>query len=149
MNTLLAVIILLLGMQSCAGTRPAQAQERIGFVRLLVTEDAVTVLESGAEPGRLKRPRGEGRRQAVAFDVLLGGEVVWRGGMDAPLRQRLEYVDDEGRLQTQFVQREEAEVTLRFPVTQARYRLRLYRSGAAQGKAAGGSEWAPVAVTFD
>jgi hypothetical protein len=119
------------GLQGCAGPTNAQTQQsdRIGFVRLMITETEVTLLDATSRPGRLKPSRGGAVPQTLAFDVMANGtEVIWSESIEDPLHERVEYVDEEGRLQTRTVQHEHAEVMIRIPVVASRQTINLYRS---------------------
>jgi len=109
---LLAVLLL------TGSTFQAQAQEdRIAFLQVKFTENTITLLASNTVPGRLKPLRLVTAKPGVDIEVQTStGEVVWLEQMENPLLERVEWSDESGVMQTQYVPRSEAEVFVRVPV---------------------------------
>lgn len=123
-------ILFIAGMLGCVGPSAGQSSQpdRIGFVRMMVTENSVTLLETTVRPGRLKAERSQAKGE-LAFDVLASDErVMWTGTLDDPLVVRQEYVDEDGQLRVRVIEQEEAEVIIRIPVSEARHTIRLFRT---------------------
>ncbi|MEM6645371.1 MAG: hypothetical protein AAF730_03880 [Bacteroidota bacterium] len=141
--------LLCLCLVACAAVRPpATATDEIGFVRLEVTTAGARIVSVDTEPGRLKRPRRapEGAFQVDVVDV--DGHAMWTTAMEDPLRERQEYVDDAGALQTRWVDHARAEVVVRMPVTASQQTLQVYRLTEAGGKRSARTRLATLTVTW-
>ena len=130
----LAALVVAAGLHCATVPSTAQPQDRIGFVRLALTDSTVEVVDVQAVPGRLKPLRGGPAPQPYVFDVLSsGGEVVWQGAFPDPLTERQEYVDAAGDLQVRVVRHERAEVTVRIPAAAGPQTVRLFRAASGPG----------------
>lgn len=136
-RALFALLLVTVAM-GCTSASKAQPQpaDAIGFVRLALTDSTLTLLEASSVPGRLKAPRSRPAPEALTFDVLAAGRVVWTETLEDPLLERVEYVDDAGQLRSRIEPRTYAEITLRMPVVAPRQVVQLYRTDASNKQAA-------------
>lgn len=113
-----------------------QKSELIGFIRLSVTETGATLVSATSTPGHLKKLRGAAPPSRFTYDVLSpDGDIIWTGSFDDPLRERMEYVDNDGKLRTRMVEHDRADVLIRIPVSASLHTIHLYRvSGAARSR---------------
>jgi hypothetical protein len=125
-------LLLLLSLMclNCTGAVTAQsADDQIGFVRLHMTHNTLSLIETTVKPGKLKRSRSQTSPSgAIEFEVAgKTGAVSFVDSIDDPLVQRLEGVGATGTLETKLVELDEAEFTVRIPYSLEQQTLSFYR----------------------
>ena len=128
----------LLALLCLAGAWAAEAQTnqqpQILFLHLVVTNQAVSLVDSNLRPGVLK-PGLEADSTSLFYELVSeAGATLWKGSMADPSVRHLEYEDpaNPGKLQRKSVQLDKAEFTLRVPFHQAAQRINFFKlpSGA-------------------
>ncbi|MGH7600839.1 MAG: hypothetical protein ACREOI_31160 [bacterium] len=119
------------------GASPAKAQSssaaQIVFLHFKMKNDTITLVKLNTRPGAVKQRRGSETRGEIYYEVVSSsGKSLWRGAMEDPLVQRIEYIDsaDSGRIKIKYVTHQEAEFTLRMPFKPEAHRIEFYRVGS-------------------
>jgi hypothetical protein len=123
----------LLALLALAGAWVTEAQTnkqpQILFLHLVVTNQAVSLVDSNLRPGVLK-PGLEADSTGLFYELVSeAGATLWKGSMADPSVRHLEYEDpaNPGKLQRKSVQLDKVEFTLRMPFHQAARRINFFK----------------------
>ena len=107
----------------------AAAGDRIAFLDIRMVHGEPTLAGVKIVEGRLKIPRALHLvRGGLYCEVLdASGETLFETVVHDPSVEKIEYADDEGRLYTKIVEREDAFVSIRVPYVAAAGTLVIYR----------------------
>ena len=121
---------------SLAGAWAVEAQTnarpQILFLHLIVTNQAVSLVDSNLRPGVLK-PGLEADSTGLFFELISeAGTALWKGSMADPSVRHLEYEDpaNPDRLLHKSVQLDKAEFTLRVPFHEQARRINFFKLSA-------------------
>src|SRR5262245_16354682 len=107
--------VLLAGAILAACWCQAEETDQILFLHLRLKEDAITLLSSSVQPGRLKTPFAPDKKGEIYLELIsTNSTVLWSDVMADPTVQRLEFEDPDrpGTFKTQQITVAEAEFTV-------------------------------------
>jgi hypothetical protein len=102
-------------------TGPRAAGDRIVFLNIRMVKGELTLESIEVVDGRLKTPR------TLHLAKGISGNPIFETVVLDPSIQRLEYADDEGRLHSKVVTREDAFFSIRIPYDVAARTVEIYR----------------------
>jgi hypothetical protein len=116
-----------------AGARAVEAQTnpppQILFLHLMVTNQAVSLVDSNLRPGVLK-PDLEADATGLFYELVSeSGATLWKGSRADPLVRHLEYEDpaNPGKLLHKSVQLDSVEITIRIPFHPSARRINFFK----------------------
>jgi hypothetical protein len=112
-----------------AAVAQTNQQPSILFLHLVVTNQAISLVDSNLRPGVLK-PGLEADSTGLFYELVSeAGATLWKGSMADPSVRHLEYEDpaNPGKLQRKSVKLDKAEFTLRVPFHQSARRINFFK----------------------
>jgi hypothetical protein len=116
-----------------AGSATAGENDRMLYLTVKYADGGVELEDARVVGGRVKTPRqARSTHGRLHFSVTAeAGETLFEGSVPDPTLLRVEYVDDEGRLQRRTARRDAASFTIRVPYDPRAHRVTIRRFAAA------------------
>jgi hypothetical protein len=107
---------------------------RIVFLRILVTDTSATLQSATITPGQLKDLHKLPHAEELAVRaVSLSGDSLWEGRRPFPLTRKIEFVDASGNLNAKLEKLSSAELVVRMPYFDDMYFVEFYKQENAFG----------------
>ena len=129
-------ILILSCLAACLTTAGSRAgSDRIAFLNIRIVQGELTLESVRIVEGRLKTPKtlhlDMGKLYCEVLD--LSGKRLFETVVNDPSIQRFEYADDEGKLHSKIVTRDDAFFSIRIPYNVTARTVKIYRIDTTPG----------------
>ena len=129
-NATIQISIIVVMILSCRTESISQYQphNQIIFLQIEMENDTLKLINSNITQGILKNSRSQTKRPGLYYELKSSTEeTLWSGTLDDPLIRRIEFVDDDGNLQSKSVTLLKATFTIRVPFTEKNNHILFYK----------------------